>query len=129
MSEHSEQPTGAESAPSSPSSADAEVYKHRHDDMVDTTLLAVNVLADAEVYKGSDAFLRVIWQTEPKGQGATVEDVIHLARTRLAYWQAGPMACDENAEALHHLDMAVSALNRRTMRRQAEGTEGTMRGH
>ncbi len=60
--------------------------------------------------------------------GATVENVIEAVQQRLMFFQTaadGRFACDENAEAHHHLALAISALNRRTMRRKAAGTEGT----
>lgn len=60
-----------------------------------------------------------------KPNGAFVEDVIAAARDRLAHFQDGRFACDENAEAIEHLTCALEALKRRTAKREARGVDGT----
>ena len=77
------------------------------------------------------------WQNGPLGRGddrlaangAFVEGVIAAARDRLAYYQTTPFSCQENADAIEHLDLAVASLGRRTARREAAGTEGTHDGN
>lgn len=76
------------------------------------------------------------WQAGPLGRGdhriapngTFVEDVIDAARQRLAFYQEGAdgrFACPENATAIYHLQQALAALDSRTARREAQGTEGT----
>lgn len=77
------------------------------------------------------------WQNGPLGRGevrapqngAFVEDIIQAARGRLAFYQASPFACQENADALEALDMAADALASRTSRRETAGVEGTHSGN
>jgi hypothetical protein len=73
------------------------------------------------------------WQHGPLGRGAErrppngcfVETVIAAAMDRLDFYQRGKFACDENAEALKHLQYALQVLNDRTARREAREVEGT----
>lgn len=81
----------------------------------------------------------ISWQRGPLGRvgtderqqpnGAFVEDVIAAVRTRLEFYQAGKFACDENAEALKHLNRALVELHKRTLRRTESQTEGTHEGN
>ena len=84
----------------------------------------------------SAAGIEINWQNGPLGRGddrqapngAFVEGVIEAAVKRLGFFQAasdGRFACPENAEALEHLELALAALDKRTERREAAGTEGT----
>lgn len=83
--------------------------------------------------------IRIAWQDGPLGRvgseqrvepnGAFVETVIAIARSRILYYQDAGFACDENAEAIGHLEDALGALNRRTARRAAAGVEGTHEGN
>lgn len=57
--------------------------------------------------------------------GAFVETVIRAAIGRLEHYQSLRFACEENAEAIRHLDAALAALASRTARREAQGVEGT----
>ncbi len=54
--------------------------------------------------------------------GITHEVLIAILIDRLRSFQAGPYACDENAQALISLVNAQLALHSRTQRRQSEGT-------
>ena len=56
------------------------------------------------------------------------EDILAIVADRLRAFQTSPFACDENGEALYHIEAALASLERRTARRTAEGTEGTHRG-
>ena len=58
-------------------------------------------------------------------QGLTNEVCIAVVSERLREFQAGDFACDENAAALPLLAQALELLESRTVRRTAEGTEGT----
>lgn len=78
----------------------------------------------------------IAWQDGPLGRagkrrepnGAFVENVLRASRDRIEWYQTvngGCFACEENAIALEHLDAALEALDLRTKRREAAGTEGT----
>ena len=64
----------------------------------------------------------------PGHNGAFVGGVIEAAIYRLEFFQKSRFACKENAEALKHLRLAKVALDARTTRRIAAGTEGTHKG-
>jgi hypothetical protein len=57
--------------------------------------------------------------------GVTQEVLIAICIDRLECFQAGPYACQENADALGYLKMAQDALLSRTRARMARGVEGT----
>ena len=70
------------------------------------------------------------WQQGPvvgeRLNGARVEGVIRAAVFRLQDFQAGPTACDENRQAIEHLNAAIYLLQQRTAdryRRKVIGTE------
>jgi hypothetical protein len=77
--------------------------------------------------------LQIDWQNGPLGRGderlepngAFVETVIAAALQRIQYYQAGKFACEENAEAIFHLEQALGALHARTAEREARSVEGT----
>lgn len=81
----------------------------------------------------------IAWQNGPLGRvgsseriepnGAFVEDVILAAIGRLQFYQQSGFACDENADALHHLECALARLDQRTKRRVEAQTEGTHEGN
>lgn len=81
----------------------------------------------------------ICWQDGPLGRvgdegrkepnGAFVEDVIAAAINRIKFYQESEFACDENASALEHLQLAQSYLDERTKRRVADKTEGTHEGN
>lgn len=57
--------------------------------------------------------------------GVTQEVLLAIVADRLRSFQAGPYACQENADALAHTTAALDALNSRTQSREARGVEGT----
>jgi hypothetical protein len=57
--------------------------------------------------------------------GITHEALLAVLIDRLEGFQAGPYACEENAQALNALQVARSALKVRTRGRVARGVEGT----
>ena len=81
--------------------------------------------------------LKINWQDGPLGRGefraepngAFVETVIAAAAQRIAFYQEGQFACEENQDALEHLEAALAVLNARTSRREEANTEGTHEGN
>lgn len=81
----------------------------------------------------SGAGISITWQNGPLGRGADrkppngafVEGVIQAALGRLNFYQASKFACETNAEAVKHLELALAALERRTAEREAREVEGT----
>lgn len=69
----------------------------------------------------------IAWQRGPllsEGpNGAYIEDVIEAVRARLLFHQSTRCACDENAQALGHLDRALEHLAGRQERVKAEAAE------
>ena len=57
--------------------------------------------------------------------GTTNEAELTKVRHRLECFQEGPFPCDENAEALEHINKAIAVLKKRTDGRKARGVEGT----
>jgi peptidyl-prolyl cis-trans isomerase B (cyclophilin B) len=57
--------------------------------------------------------------------GVTLESVLAVSAHRLEGLQSGRFACEENQDALDHINKAIDALNRRTRARIARGVEGT----
>lgn len=58
--------------------------------------------------------------------GLTNEVLLAVVADRLAGFQAGPYACEENREALPLIETALELLKGRTARRIAQGTEDKM---
>ena len=57
--------------------------------------------------------------------GITHETMLAILDHRLECFQRGPFACPENAQALFHIQQAQKVLQARTLRRMAQGVEGT----
>lgn len=57
--------------------------------------------------------------------GITNEALLAIVEDRLACFQRGPYACDENAGALTAVQSALAILKSRTEKRIARGVEGT----
>ncbi len=57
--------------------------------------------------------------------GAFPETVIEAAKVRLEFYQTTRFKCEENAEAIEHLEKALCAIRSRIARRTAAGTIGT----
>lgn len=57
--------------------------------------------------------------------GLSGEVLLAILADRLRHFQAGAYTCEENAEALQHIEAAAAAMARRTAARQARGVEGT----
>jgi len=73
--------------------------------------------------------LDVRWQQGPiiGGQftGASVEVIVRTAIARLEQYQASPTACDENRQAVEHLNAVLGLLDARTRDRYRRGVMGT----
>lgn len=61
--------------------------------------------------------------------GCRVEDVIEVLQEKLLDFQGRELACEENATALYHLDLAREALTLRRRRREEAGVLGTHEAH
>lgn len=57
--------------------------------------------------------------------GCHQEDLLAIVIDRLQCFQAGEFACDDNQEAMEHIEKALKCLNRRTEERKKRGVEGT----
>lgn len=87
---------------------------------------------------GSDGFvckpfIHVVFQRgavpEVGINGCRIEDVIEVAQNRLLDHQGRGMSCEENADALYHLEMAREALVTRRRRREVQGVLNTHQPH
>jgi hypothetical protein len=56
--------------------------------------------------------------------GISIEALLAICEDRLASFQAGPFACNTNAEALSCVRTAIDQLHARTRDRVARGVEG-----
>lgn len=78
----------------------------------------------------------ISWQNGPLGRGnerkrpngAFVETILAVVASRIEFYNSVGFRCDENDEALSHIYSALSALKKRTARREVEGVEGTHAG-
>jgi hypothetical protein len=61
--------------------------------------------------------------------GCRVEDVIDVLVDKILNFQGRDLACEENATALYHLDLAREALLLRRRRREQQGVLGTLQKH
>lgn len=79
----------------------------------------------------------ITWQKGPllvdgrriEPNGAFVETILEVVAFRIDHYQASQFNCEENAEALAHIEKALEALKRRTARRVDAGVEGTWEGN
>jgi hypothetical protein len=78
-------------------------------------------------------FVRIEFQrgsvSELGVNGCRIEDVIEILQNRLLDHQGRSLACEENAEALYHLEMAREALVKRRRRREEQGVFDTRQKH
>lgn len=61
--------------------------------------------------------------------GCRLEDVIDVVVDKLLNFQGRDLACEENATALYHLDLAREALMLRRRRREQQGVSATTDKH
>ena len=83
-----------------------------------------------DVGNGEMPHFMVKWQDGPldraakqKPNGAFVEDLLEVCRIRLEFYQGSKFACEENAEALQHIEGAMAALAKRRERRVEQGKQ------
>ncbi len=73
-------------------------------------------------------FIRIVFQhghpQEVGINGCRIEDVIDVLVDKILDFQGRDLACEENATALYHLDMAREALLLRRRRREQQGVVG-----
>lgn len=75
----------------------------------------------------------IVWQNGPLGRGdnrrepngAFVETVIAMVKDRIQFYQDSKFSCEENKQAIKHLEAALDILSARTKRRELAGVEGT----
>lgn len=78
----------------------------------------------------------VSWQHGPLGRGeerrepngAFVETLLAVVKSRIGFYQSaadGRFACEENADAIKHIEAALERLDSRTRDREARQVEGT----
>jgi peptidyl-prolyl cis-trans isomerase B (cyclophilin B) len=86
-----------------------------------------------EHWAGQRMYLHVLFQNgvvpEVGQNGVTLESLLAVCGHRLQGFQDGKFACDENQEALDHINAAIDALQRRTRARIAREVEGTHQQH
>ena len=77
--------------------------------------------------------IRVIFQsglpTEVGVNGCRAEDVIDIVLDKLEKYQNGPLACEENREAIRYLKLSRQSLLQRIQRRRDQGVLNTMTQH
>lgn len=56
--------------------------------------------------------------------GVLDSDLLEIIKDRLQAFQDGPFACDENEEALKHIECALQALNKRVLDRYERNVLG-----
>ncbi len=78
-------------------------------------------------------YIRIVFQhgdpAEVGVNGCRIEDVIDIVVEKLLDFQGRDLACEENATALYHLDLAREALLLRRRRREMQGLIGKRDKH
>lgn len=78
---------------------------------------------------GSPCEMTIVFQNGPIKEagvnGITNEALLAIVEDRLACFQNGPYACEENAVARAAVQKAMEVLHSRTLKREARGVEGT----
>lgn len=85
-------------------------------------------------YGGPEAVCRIQFQHGPRGvadstPGVFDDDLLAIIEDRLACFQAGPFACDENQQALEYVRAAREVLGLRVARRISRGVLGVNAKH
>ena len=100
---------------------------------------AINWLNTENKPQGGTAYgtgFAISWQNGPLGRGsqrvepngAFVETLLHVVRTRIQFYQDNGFDCEENENAISAINEAIKQLESRTTRREQEQTEGTWEG-
>lgn len=109
------------------------IGQHEHTQVVELkkdTVDGVPSIYYIEGVKLHNVITAIPFQSGPVKETETIdgvfhEDLIAICIDRLRYFQETKFNCDENREAIIFLEAALSALNRRTIRRASEGKKGT----
>ena len=85
---------------------------------------------DADMSHLHEILLTVNFQKGPRNDASSVRgvldvDLLEIVRDRLICFQEGPFACDANARALEHLELALMYMSRRVDERNERGVLGT----
>ena len=82
------------------------------------------------VWPHSAVHLTIFFQNGPipevGNNGITNEALLAILIDRMRGFQSGKFACDENAQALAHLEIAMDCLHFRAAQRMKAGVEGTL---
>lgn len=85
--------------------------------------------ADPQGFRSSFSKQVILFQNGPIPEagvnGVTQEVLLAIVEDRLASFQVGPFACEENQKALDAVREAQHWLQFRTLKRMARGVEGT----
>lgn len=84
---------------------------------------------DPTVEGEHDCYARIAFQDGPRFENGSVHgvidsDLLEIVRDRLTDFQGGEYACEENANALRHVEEALFWLNQRVMNRADRGVLG-----
>ena len=78
-------------------------------------------------------FIQITWQKglpDSAGvNGCRVDDVLVVAADKIQSYQSGPLACEENADALRAIEAALAAMAARRRHRVEQGVLNTMKAH
>lgn len=85
-------------------------------------------------FGGPDDVCRIQFQHGPRGvegsvPGIFTDDLLAIVQQQLEDFQAGPLACRENADALDAIKEAREALSLRVARRISKGVLGLNKSH
>lgn len=80
--------------------------------------------------KGDEPIAIIKFQKGARNEEGSVSgvlgcDLLEMERDRLKAFQAGPFACEENAQALHHIEEALFWQYKRVMDRENRKVLGT----
>lgn len=88
-----------------------------------------NFKANPSALAADETQCAIVFQNGPIPEngvnGVTQEVLLAIVEDRLASFQAGPFACEENQKALDAVREAQHWLQFRTLKRMARGVEGT----
>lgn len=82
----------------------------------------------SEVNDAAKTEIDILFQNGPIPEyglnGLTIEALLAICGDRLQSFQLGPFACDDNANALSYIGLALNALHKRTVKRILRDVEG-----
>lgn len=91
-------------------------------------LSGMNLSNNPEAPEGIENEITIYFQngvvSEVGLNGITAEHLLEILIHRFKQFQEGPFACDENEEALTHMQAAVDAIQKRIADRKGRGVHG-----